>query len=90
MTLLKVDAGVDTGNVFGYFTYPYDSENESHVRIQNRVVWDNLPAIAQRIGEIHAGTATPLDVSGRESNVWGHPWMTRYISWKRRARRKGR
>jgi folate-dependent phosphoribosylglycinamide formyltransferase PurN len=90
MTLLRVDAGVDTGNIFGYFTYAYDSLKESHVRIQNRVVWDNLKPIAELLQSLHAGTATAIEVAGRESNVWGHPWLTRYVQWKRRARLHGR
>ena len=90
MTLLKVDAGVDTGNIYGYFTYPFDSKHESHVRIQNRVVWDNLTEIASRLQEIHTGKVHPIDVAGRESKAWGHPWLTRYFTWKRRARRMGR
>ena len=38
MTLLKIDEGVDTGPTYGYYSYAYNSLNESHIRIQNRVV----------------------------------------------------
>jgi|SRR5580658_8112 hypothetical protein len=90
MTLLRVDRGVDTGSVYGYFTYAYDSARESHIVIQDRVVWDNLDAIADTLQSIAAGTAKPIDTSGRASAVWGHPWLTSYLRWKRRARREGR
>ncbi len=90
MSLLRVDAGVDTGNIFGFFSYNFDSLRESHVRIQSRVVWDNLKPIAELLQRIYEGRATAIDVTGRESNVWGHPWLTRYFQWKRRARRDGR
>ena len=90
MTLLRVDEGVDTGNIFGYYSYPYDSRNESHIVVQNLVVWDNLPMIQQRLVALYDGTAKPIDVSGRESRAWGHPWLTRYLQWKRRARQEGR
>lgn len=90
MTLLKVDEGVDTGNVYGFYSYDYDSKNESHIQIQNRVVFDNLPEIENKLKEIHAGRATTIDTSGRESGVWGHPWLTKYLAWKQRAKREDR
>jgi len=85
LTLLRIDAGVDTGPVYGYFTYAFDEANESHVRVQYRMVLENLDALAQRIRDIAAGTARPLDVEGRESGVWGQPWLSRYLRWKRAA-----
>lgn len=90
MTLLKVDEGVDTGKIYGFYGYPFDSRNETHARIQTRVVLDNLPRLKDKLLEIAAGQAATIDVAGRESGVWGHPWLTRYIAWKRRARREGR
>lgn len=90
MTLLKVDEGVDTGGVYGFYSYDYDSKNESHIQIQNRVVFDNLPQIEAKLKEIHAGNAQTIDTTGRESGVWGHPWLTKYLAWKRRAQREGR
>lgn len=86
MTLLKVDEGVDTGNVFGYFTCDFDEINESHHVIQYRTVLDNLDAIAEKFGSIEAGTATPIDTTGRASATWGQPWLTRQIYWSLRAR----
>lgn len=85
LTLLKIDTGIDTGPVFGYFTYSYDESTESHLVIQQRVLFENLDAIRQRLLEIESGTATPIDVSGRHSSVWGQPWLTRYIHWRRAA-----
>ena len=49
MTLLRIDKGVDTGPVYGYFRYRYDPARESHVVIQHRVVLDNLDAIAGKL-----------------------------------------
>lgn len=87
LTLLRIDAGVDTGPVYGYFTYAFDESTESHVRVQCRMVSENLDALAQRMREIVAGRATPLDVAGRRSGVWGQPWLSRYLRWKRAAHR---
>jgi methionyl-tRNA formyltransferase len=85
MTLLRIDKGVDTGPVFGYFTYPYDERNESHIVIQHRVVFENLDAIASKLEEIYRGEAVPISTAGRDSAAWGQPWLTRYLAWKRSA-----
>ncbi len=60
MTLLKVDRGVDTGPVYGYFTYPFDERRESHHVIQQRVVLDNLDAIGRTLLDIAGGRARPI------------------------------
>lgn len=88
VTLLQVDAGVDTGPVYGYFGYAYDEVRESHARIQMRCVTENLDQIADMFRQIHAGTAARLDTQGRPSAVWGQPWLTRYLRWKRQAKRR--
>jgi len=90
MTLLRIDRGVDTGPIYGYFTYPFDERRESHIVIQYRVVYDNLQAIAARLREIVAGTADPIDISGRPSAAWGQPQLLQYARWKLRARKNGR
>lgn len=90
MTLLRIDRGIDTGPVFGHFGAPVDEVNESHVRIQHRVVLDNLDAIRQRLLDVVGGSARPVDVSGRTSREWGQPWLTAWWRWKRRARRRAR
>jgi folate-dependent phosphoribosylglycinamide formyltransferase PurN len=88
MTLLKIDKGVDTGPVFGYYSYPFDEVRESPSIIHHRVVLDNLPALATKLTEIVYGSAVPLDTSGRKSSVWGQPRLTSYLVWKRKARRR--
>lgn len=87
MTLLQVDPGIDTGPVYGHYRYRFDERRESYAVIQYRVVLENLDAVAARLGEITAGTATPLDMSGRASATWGQPWFTRYLRWRRAAAR---
>lgn len=89
LTLLRIDKGVDTGPVFGYFTYPYDERRESHLVIQHRVLLENLEAVQRKLQEIHDGQAAPLDTSGRPSRAWGQPSLTRYLAWKRAARKNG-
>jgi methionyl-tRNA formyltransferase len=88
LTLLRIDAGVDTGPVYGYYTYRFDERRESHIVIQHRAALENLERIAEKFREIGDGRAAPLDTAGRESATWGQPWLTKYISWKWQARRR--
>jgi len=88
MTLLRIDAGVDTGPVYGHYSYPYDAAAESHIVIQHRVVLENLDALRQRLKAICDGVARPVDTSGRASASWGQPWLTRYFAWRYRARKR--
>ena len=90
MTLLKIDKGVDTGPIYGYYSYPFDEISESHFVVQSRVVLDNLDALRDKLAEIDRGEALTIDVKGRRSGEWGQPWLTRYLKWKAAARRKQR
>jgi methionyl-tRNA formyltransferase len=86
MTLLRIDRGVDTGPIYGYYKYHGNEWEESHIVIQSRVVLDHLPELERKLVEIYEGRATPLNTSGRESATWGQPWLTKYLKWKLRAR----
>ena len=87
MSLLRIDKGVDTGPVYGYFSYPFDEGKESHFVIQSRVVFENLDPLRVKLLEIYRGEADPLDTAHRVSASWGQPWLTSYIKWKAQARR---
>lgn len=90
MTLLKIDRGVDTGAVYGYYTCDFDEVKESHAVIQHRVVFDNLDVLRQKFEEIYLSRAQTIDTSGRPSALWGQPWLTRHLAWKWNARTKKR
>ncbi len=87
-TLLKIDAGIDTGPVYGYFRGPYDEVHETHLMIQRRMTLDHLDEIGVRLREVHTGTAARIDTTGRSSAEWGQPWLTKYLSWKRHAKKR--
>jgi Formyl transferase len=89
LSLVKIDEGVDTGPVFGYFTYAYDERRESHDVIQKRMLLENLDPLRNRLLEIERGEARPIDTSGRKSAVWGQPRLTSYIRWKRAVSSNG-
>jgi hypothetical protein len=89
-TLLKIDAGIDTGPVYGYFRGAYDEVRETHLMIQRRMTLDHLDEIAVRLREVHEGTAGRIETTGRRSAEWGQPWLSKYLYWKRQARRRGK
>lgn len=90
MSLLKIDAGVDTGPIYAQLSYPFDERRESHAIIQNRVVFDNLPALRAKLEEVAAGRAEPIDIGGRRSAEWGQPWLSAHLRWKAHARRRAK
>lgn len=90
MTLLRVDAGVDTGDVFMHASYQLDERNESPLVIQYRVVLENLDTIADCLVKAWREEAIPLPVAQRKSATWGQPWLTAYIKWKRAVNAEGK
>lgn len=90
MTLLKIDKGIDTGPVYGYYSYNYDELSESHRRIQWRCVLENLGPLAEKIRQIGSGSAQIIDTKGRASAIWGQPLLSKYAMWKWRARRRAK
>jgi len=88
LTVLKIDRGIDTGPVLGYFQAKYDEVRDTHVRIQHQVVLDNLDGIRELLVRFHSGEAGAIDVTGRKSHEWGQPWLSAYWRWKSSARRR--
>ena len=88
MTLLKIDEGVDTGPVYGYYGCSFDETKESHLVIQDRMVFDNLATLRAKLEEIQAGSAETINTSERTSRTWGQPWLSRYLKWKGAARKR--
>jgi hypothetical protein len=82
MTLLRIDRGVDTGPIFGYFRVQ-PAAFESHIVTQHRVVLDHLDAIRDTLLGIESGDVTPIDVTGRRSATWGQPWLSAYLRMRR-------
>ena len=88
MTLLRVDAGIDTGPAYLHGTCEYDESRDSHIVIQQRAVVDNLDAIGRTLISVARGEdVRPVDTAGRPSATWGQPRLTSYLRWKLAARR---
>jgi folate-dependent phosphoribosylglycinamide formyltransferase PurN len=88
MTLLKIDKGIDTGPVYGYYRCNFDETRESHHVIQHKVVFDNLDSLEAKLKEIYSGQAQTIDTHGLPSGEWGQPWLTAYRSYIRRAKQR--
>jgi len=88
LTVLKIDRGIDTGPIYGYFRYDFDALQESHHVIQHRTVFENLPALQRLLCDMATGIAQPLTVTARESREWGQPWLTRYLGYRRREQQR--
>ena len=87
MTLLRVDAGIDTGPVYLHGTCEYDEHRDSHIVIQQRAVVENLDAIGRTLIAIARGEGVPpVSIDGRQSAAWGQPRLTSYLRWKLAAR----
>jgi len=88
MTLLRIDAGIDTGPVFLHGRCRVDEVRDSHVVIQHRAVIENLDAVGRILLELSQGKhVPPIDTAGRTSATWGQPRLTAYLRWKRAAGR---
>ena len=60
------------------------------MKIQDKVVLDNLDALRDKLLAVAAGTATTVDTAGRPSREWGQPWLSAYLRWRRYARSRWR
>ena len=82
MTLLKVDAGVDTGPILLQVSYPFDERRESPFVVQYRVVLENLETIAAALKDACKTPPLGLPVAGRRSAAWGQPRLSAYWRWR--------
>lgn len=89
-TLLRIDKGIDTGPIYGFYRCDFDEVSDTHIDIQTRSVVDNLEPIKHKLLEITQNKAPVIDVRGRRSAVWGQPGLTDFLRWKRLAKRHAR
>lgn len=90
MTLLRTDAGVDTGPVLLQASYRFDESRESARVVQYRVVLENLEQIADILLAAWRGSQQFLPTEGRKSATWGQPRLSAYLRWQRAVREASR
>ncbi|NHX41499.1 MULTISPECIES: formyltransferase family protein [Haloarcula] len=86
-TFLRIDEGIDTGPIIAQGGTEFDPSEDGHLYIQYKVVADNLDEIGGALKHAVESNCDSLDVTGRESDVWGQPRLSAYLRWKRQARR---
>lgn len=87
MTLLRIDGGVDTGPVFGYFRVDAGAA-DTHVVLEHRAVLDHLDGIRDLLLALDAGGARPIDTRGRPSAAWGQPWLSAHVRTRMKRKRR--
>ena len=86
-SLLRVDAGIDTGPVLAQGVVPAaDSRQESYVVLQHRAHLEGLPAVAKVLEKLAAGEQPRVATEGRESRNFSHPGLGEYLRYLRVAR----
>lgn len=87
-TLLQIDSGIDTGPVYRFLRADYDELKESHIVIQQRMMYDNLDQLAEAFRGVFERTLPRISTEGKPSREWGQPWLTAYLRWKWHAHRR--
>jgi len=87
-SLLRIDEGIDTGAIISQGGTSFSPASDEHEYIQYKVVADNLSKITDSINDI--ATSESIDVSERESALWGMPKYSAWKTWKRRAKKFNR
>jgi folate-dependent phosphoribosylglycinamide formyltransferase PurN len=85
MSIVKIDAGIDTGDIIAHLSADYDEIHDTHLIVQRRQVVDNFERIQDKFTEMCDGVAVPVDTAGRPSAEWGQPWLSSYVWWKANA-----
>lgn len=88
-SLIRIDDGIDTGEIFAQNGTIFDPIDDEHVYIQLKVVADNLTSLSSRLTDIVRGEVEPIQVDDRTAGLWGMPKLSAWLTWKRRVRRFG-
>jgi methionyl-tRNA formyltransferase len=86
-SLIRIDDGIDTGEIYAQGGTTFEPIADEHAYIQLKVVADNLPVIREKLNDVVAGEAKAIQTEGRNSALWGMPKLSAWQTWKRRARR---
>ncbi|WP_256301973.1 formyltransferase family protein [Haloarchaeobius salinus] len=84
-SLLRIDEGIDTGEIYAQNGTAFNPKEDEHIYIQLKTVAENLGEVGDVLRSVHRGTAAPVDTTGRKSAVWGMPKLSAWATWKRRV-----
>ncbi len=83
-TLLRIDAGIDTGAVLAQGNArDADPLAASHVFLGHKCHVDGLPGVVETQRKLQAGESPRIDTEGRKSNNYTHPGLTDYLKYRK-------
>jgi hypothetical protein len=83
-SLLRVDAGIDTGAVLAQAsTRNPDPLTESHVFLGHKSHVDGLPGVIETLRKLQAGESPRVSTEGRKSSNYTHPGLTDYLKYRK-------
>jgi len=83
-SLLRVDAGIDTGAVLAQAsTRNPDPLTESHVFLGHKSHVDGLPGVVETLRKLQAGESPRVSTEGRKSSNYTHPGLTDYLKYRK-------
>lgn len=88
-SLIRINDGIDTGEIFAQDGTTFNPVDDEHAYIQLKVVADNLPSITSVITAVANGEAEPIPTNDRQGALWGMPKLSAWLTWKRRVQRFG-
>ena len=83
-SLLRIDAGIDTGAVLAQgSTRDADPLAASHVFLGHKSHVDGLPGVVETLRKLAAGESPRVSTEGRKSSNYTHPGLSDYLKYRR-------
>jgi folate-dependent phosphoribosylglycinamide formyltransferase PurN len=90
-SLLRLDAGIDTGAVLAQGnTRNPDPRTESHLVLAHRSHVEGLPGVVETLRKLQAGESPRVPTEGRKSVNYTHPGLTDYLKYRKVVRESRR
>jgi methionyl-tRNA formyltransferase len=78
-SLLRVNEGIDTGDVLAQGSAVVDPLTQGHVYMQHKSHVDGLPLVVETLRKLEAGEQPVVEGRGRKSSNYTHPGITDYM-----------
>lgn len=79
-SLLRIDAGIDTGSVLAQgIAGGADPLTESHVFLGHRAHVEGLPGVVETLRRLQGGERPDISTAGRQNHNYTHPGWTDYL-----------
>jgi len=83
-SLLRIDAGIDTGSVLAQGKAGNaDPLTESHVFLAHKAHVEGLPGVVETLRKLQAGERPGVSTEGRQSHNYTHPGWTDYRKYRK-------